>query len=537
MKEKLKRWMLLIAGLLAVSLFHGCAEDEPEAAPRVDERFQLSKSEVAIFEIATLETEGVTLSGNYAGSLAGEDVELLKTSDTTLTFVVPEVAEGEHFLEFGDSRVKIKVKALEIGDPEKMVTAISNRFDEALEAFIPLTEEETAEIGETKQFKDEVMALFASLSVEDQRRAMLFYEANKAPFHEFINSVSTQLDGDATMRMASISDCPETDFLSFYGCTAENLDGTAQSLMKPVGQILWLGGLAGGLVWKATPATLGLSMTGATLAMATAALIYKFEAKPAYMAYKRKANAFLAEPWILNDEPLFENLTTKFTDGGNTALGLNPVFRSLREEDHVTTGTSRLIRTMQQLRDYWTKIGDFFGDLPAFKDQSTPATLYSDELQIGNVSNPDVKYLGHEGQMVKFQSLSGEEEDFTYDIAVNKEGFSYSIEAQGTVLAFDSIAYYKSILKGNWVLTFATSSEQNFYTFDNVNFTGQWYGGITSAGDPYTTDERVGKVSTWTVMKDETGYYIQFILINRGWRTSAYIKGPGILLHRNTFNI
>lgn len=266
------------------------------------------------------------------------------------------------------------------------------------------------------------------------------------------------------------------------------------------------------------------------MAVGAAALIFKFEARPAYRAYKRKANAFLEASWILDKDQLFVDLNERFTDNGSTGLGIKPFFRSLKEHDVVTQGTTRLINTMKELREYWNDIGDFFGELPAFKDNQESTTLHTDEIRIRNVSNPNVKYLGHEGQMVKFQSLSGEVEEFEYEIVVDKEGFSYTAKAQGTVVAFDSLAYYKSIMKGNWAMHYE-DGQITYYRFDNEDFTGQITGQLGSDGVYQDLNVPVRK---WEVKKAINGRYMIEIWATR--RVLAYITNPGELEFITAYN-
>lgn len=168
------------------------------------------------------------------------------------------------------------------------------------------------------------------------------------------------------------------------------------------------------------------------------------------------------------------------------------------------------------VKAYWSKLTGVFGDSPANLPES--ATPITDEMAIPEIDSGAVE---HDPSAVLLKS----------------EDFAEYARPGGTAPAFDSITYYTSILRGSWTMHFGESNEKNYYRFDNVDFTGEWYGGISASGEPYTHRDSLGYVSYWKVNKNYKGYYIELVLPNRGWKIYAYITGAGHLEFFNAFNV
>jgi hypothetical protein len=232
------------------------------------------------------------------------------------------------------------------------------------------------------------------------------------------------------------SECPRTDFKSFYGCTAENLGDAAIGLKNSSKEFLKMLALAGASAYLA-PASFGLSAFGTTLALGTAGYLLITEVRPAALHFKHSLFPFLEANWIFS-KALFQATTEVFQDQVSTSLNLQPKFRSLTSNDgDINSGSGYFISAMTSLSEYWNKLTAIFGNFPTYKNTDASTTLATNEISISNISNSNVQYQGITGQSVKFKSLSGNEETFSYNIRVTKEGFVEEKVLNGKVLASD----------------------------------------------------------------------------------------------------
>lgn len=388
------------------------------------------KTNVKTYEIVNLITHE-NLADKYNATLGSTPVELLKTSDSTLTFYVPDIAEGETTLNFDLATIKFNVsKTVEI-NATQVITNFTQKFDAQVSSLNQSTPDEIAEVNSLNQYKQEVISLFNSLSDDEKRQTVLFYEANKEIFQSFANSIFTNLDASTTMRLQS--ECPRTDFKSFYGCTSENLGDAAIGLKNASKEFLKMLALAGASAYLA-PASFGLSAFGTTLALGTAGYLLITEVRPAALHFKHSLFPFLEANWIFS-KALFIATAEVFQDQISTSLNLNPKFRSLTSNDgNVNSGSGYFISAMTSLSEYWNKLTSIFGNFPTYKNTEEPTTLATNEISISNISNSNVQYLGNTGQSVKFKSLSGKEETFSYNIRVTKEGFIEEKTLKGKVI-------------------------------------------------------------------------------------------------------
>ncbi len=413
--KKIRFLLLVILGSITIN---SCETDEiPE--PVSNKGITAEKTDVKTYEIINLITH-TSLADKYNATFGSAPIELLKTSDSTLTFYVPDIAEGETSLIFDLATIKFNVTKTAEVNANQLIANWTQKFDDQVRTLNPSNPDQIAEINSLNQYKQEVISLFNSLTNDERRQTVLFYEANKDIFNSFANSTFTNLDAATTMRLQS--ECPRTDFKSFYGCTAENLGDAAIGLKNASKEFLIMLALAGVSAYLA-PASFGLSAFGTTLALGTAAYLFITEVRPAALHFKYSLFSFLNANWIFS-KALFQATTEVFQDQISTSLNLKPKFRTITSNDrNVNSGGGYFISAMTSLSVYWYKLTAIFGNFPAYKNTEEPTTLATNEVSISNISNSNVQYLGNTGQSVNFKSLSGNEENFSYNIRVSKEGF------------------------------------------------------------------------------------------------------------------
>ncbi|PHK97294.1 hypothetical protein CGL56_17100 [Neolewinella marina] len=409
-----------------------CEKEEAEITPTKEEFSEgitAEKTSVSTFEIVSLVAAG-NIRGQYTADFGGLPVQLMRTSDSTLTFYVPDVEVGTHFLEFDLARIRFSVQKTAAPSEAEFLAATNQRFERDLALLDPTTETEKAEVDSLKGYRKEVMQLFSGLTADERRQAISFYHANQAVFRTFAEGTFSILDAQTTMKRQS--NCPRSDYKAFYGCTAGNLGNTAIALKDASKQFVEMLLLAGASAYLA-PASFGLSTAGTALALGTAGYLLITEVRPAALRFKHSIFPFLAANWIFT-QAVFEVVADEFVDNLSTELNLQPTFRSFTAQDGgLSAGSALLVRAMGNLRGYWNKLNRIFGSYPDFQQSETTVQLDSSDISITDISNPNVQLKKHTGESATFENKSRKEEKFSYTIRASKEGFTEEKVVQATI--------------------------------------------------------------------------------------------------------
>ena len=359
---------------------------------------------------------------------------------------------------------------------------------------------------------------------------MQFYEANKevvqlmanraaaTPYHP-VNSPNKVAQINATI---TDYECPKVDFQSYYGCLASNLGDEALNIAWSSGKVLVMLGLAE-ITASLAPATFGISAVGTTLAAGAAGYLLATQVLPAMTRFKQFVGPFLKANWIFT-KTLFETVAEEFPSDVSVHLNLKPKFRSITPDDQdVNAGTAYFIGAMATMKGYWDKLTAMFGSLPSYQNNEESTTLETNEVSISGISNPNVQYVGNKGQSVTFKSLSGNEETFTYDITVSKEGFVEKSTLEGKVVAVqDSLDIYKAACVGTWKV--------KEYELNKLIKT--WSLELSADGSGTYRSPAGGQVYVkWYIQKNSDGYgYREFVTSQGPWsyleRMSVIHKDP-----------
>lgn len=501
-KVFLKYFLLVV---LVVVINNSCSKKDDPIIPD-NNLIMAEKTDVKTFEITNLIVKG-TLLGKYSGTFGNVPIELLKTSDSTLTFYVPDVTIGDQLLKFELGKINFKVTKTALVDADQMATTIFNNFDKQVAALNPTTAEEIAEVDSMNKLKQEVLELFNTLTVDQKKQTALFYEANKEIFKSFSLNVNSNLNAPTIFR--SQSDCPRTDFKSFYGCTAENLANASIDLKNSSIEFLKMMGMAGsmaGIAYNTSvlgPVAWGITAVGISLPLGMAGYLLITEVKPAAVKFKNALIPFINANWIFS-KGLFITVTKQFASESNTDLQLDSKFHSISTVDaDVNYGTGFFINSMASLSVYWNKLTAVFGIMPTYKNNEGPATLISGDISISNISNSNVQLISQSGEQVKFKSLSGNEETFNYHIKVVKEGFVEEETLNAKVLAVtDSTEIYKASAIGKYLIT--PSDPANSRTYCELLADGA--AKYTVFDNPSWSDGTVFN-ARWNIVKQNGRYY------------------------------
>jgi hypothetical protein len=433
-----KRSLFILITLLVIisGTNIGCRKNKIEPEDEKSEReVYPEKYYVKTYEIISLVVKGF-IEERYNGTFGGAHVDLIKTSDSTLTFIVPELNSGEHLLTFDLKKITFNVSATELLDPELTVSALIQKFDEQIASSdSTLTNYDLQLLTEYKQ---SVLKLFSSLTDEQKKQTMLFYNANKEVFDSFISDAQKNLDGPVTL--SEQSKCPRTDYKTFYDCTSANLSHSLTQLKSSSKNFLEMAGFATIMAGTALsvsalgPVAWGITAVGMALPTGAAVYLALFEILPSTYKTLKNTGQFIKTPWIFREE-IFDNIKREYANDNYTSLNLNSGFRSIKSDDYVTKNTGKFNNALSSLSSIWEKLSNLFGSLPSYVSNEKSVSITTGDISISNISNSNVVLVEQSGEQVKFKSLLGQDETFSYTVKVTKEGFVKEKTVSGKITA------------------------------------------------------------------------------------------------------
>jgi hypothetical protein len=411
----------IIGLFLSILLLHNCKTAD-EVVPEPALQSQLN---VRTFQIISIASR-VELRDSYTASIAGESVVLHKTSDSTLTFIMPNVAAGEQQLSFEIGSLKYQVTKTVVADPIQTITTVDKDFDTDMATLTKDTAISAQEIADAKKFKEEVMQLYAGLTAIQKAEVGLFYEANKGLFLDFSTHLQNTLNGSTKFK-TNQSECSRIDSKAFYDCTAENLSLAADALWKSTKSMAEWAAYAfivSKVGFFSSPLAWGLTVTAATLTAGTATYFLLVEVLPNLKRFVAKLKPFLRAAWVLNTENMFSNFTVGFNSETEGDMGINATLATVDEtNENVTPNVGRFTTVMNRLHGYWADFEKFLGPLPFFESRQVPVELTTAELVVSEISDPNIKLVSQQGEKLTFKSIYDKVTNFSFKVLVKKAGF------------------------------------------------------------------------------------------------------------------
>ncbi len=398
----------------------------------------VEKTDVKTFEVISLTVLDEVTSDKYQVSFGEEKIELVKSSDSSLVFFVPDVPAGSYELISDFGRTIFNVTATQITSAESVIEVLLQNFDNQISDFNPSTPEEEQEINSIIQYKDEALAFFNDLSTEEKRKTALFIEANKEPFVTFVNNLYTQLDA-ATVRNKQ-SECPTTDNLAFYNCTSENLGDSFNDFIKALKKMkdfFILAGIAIGI--SPTPAGLGV----ASFSIGGAMFFLWADIAPASKKLYNDSKPFFQKPWILGVE-FYKDVIGNIQFSTNVSFNLDTdaFFRTISLEDiDISQELDYFINSWLNLKPNWEEFEVLIGIPPTFEENLEVINLDDEDIEAYGITNPNVQLVEYSANSIEFTTTSTEDEDFSFTIKTVKEGFEIEQEISATITNFICPSY------------------------------------------------------------------------------------------------
>ena len=423
----------------------------------------INNSEVQTFELINVDSSIYLEEQEYNAVINNLEIQLFRTDDYQLTFTVPELESGEYTLTSGLGKLVLNVAETQVSNTEEIIQNVFENFNTEIDNLDSSDPFIANEITEAESYNNEVLELYNSLSYEQKRQTAMFYEANKEVFENFKNDIITNLNGPTALSSIPQTDCPTHSSKSFYTCTAENLGNSAIALTKSSKEFLKLLVLAGASAYLA-PASFGLSAFGTLLGLGTAAYIFMTEIRPYFIEFKSSLRAFIFANWILT-QGTFLYVVDEFTSAVESGLNVIPNFRSMNSNDNgISEEIGFFVTALNDLNIYWNQLTALFGSPINYQDTSENVEFdnNTDQLNVSNISNNNVRLESLNGQNITFKSLSGNDESFNYDLEVIKEGFSRTQNLNAIVRKqIDSIPIYEQAVLGSWTVTTLESQNNN----------------------------------------------------------------------------
>jgi hypothetical protein len=410
------------------------------------------KTEVKTYETVNLVSYN-KLQDRYKATFGGVDVDLIKTSDTTLTLWIPNVNEGENLLTIGTKSIRFKVSKTAKVDNNNLISTILKDFDAQIVTLKASTPEDIEDVKNIRAYKDEVFRFINSLSEEQKNTMVLFYEANKGVVETFSTGIFSTFDAPTTLR--SQSKCSRAEDLPFFDCTSETVnDGINQldTYVTKMSKIAVATSVITGAVniFSANlviPVAIANPIIGAGILGA----IYLFRVKgmPALKTFNKSLDSFLSSTWI--PKVSVPTAITEFKDKVSSSLNIVAKIRALKNTDiNIKPNINAFIEKMPSLKESWNKFNlNPFSKLSSFKDAEESFDLDNKTLKISNISNSKVRLVEQNGQSLKFESTSGKDETFNFKTIITKGGF---VEEK-TLSAKVTMDDIETLLLGKWKYT------------------------------------------------------------------------------------
>jgi hypothetical protein len=531
--------------------------ENPESEPTA---LNTEKSQYAPYEVVTISTSEKIISQPSTTAKINNLEIPLDITDGKVSFLLPNLNNGKYTLSFSSNEIKYEVP-ITVESLSNVLSAdvYFTEMTSNVAANINKLNAQMNELEQSSYYSTEHIALkndiskytnllnsytesYKQLTEEQKKEFAKMIAANKTVFDiqsVLINKLSTY----TLKQTQSVSDYEEnvkekaTVFIESIFHTIDLIPkvvGLAILAKTPIHPFINAGAILAAGIYVAK------FMISATTTVAAAVNLISASIKP---------SEFIAETNKI--------AALEYNTGIEKAINIRANYRSLIASDSNDSG-STIQSIVENYNSFKEKYTGFINELPdlfkpsyslsALKNIHTNTTrsVFNKYLSITNISNPNVtleQINQQDGSIkIKASTSSNTDQTFTYDVNYTNRNFTTDMKKTVSAKVFvktDSIAYYKSKLHGNWIMNFGDQSlEKNFYNFDNTNYTGNWYGGVTGAGESYEQTGNIGYVSPWNVLRNEKGYYVEIILPNRGHKILAYIRlDRNDLDFFNAFNI
>lgn len=400
-------------------------EDTEENFPDNGDRLTLQNTDVQTYQLVEIKAEG-PISERYSGKIGDESVEIYKNSDSTVVFTVPKMSAGVHELKFGLGRINLEVEETLLN--EELKSYFDNIFEYAEQG--PFSDSsEDSQIQ--RNFISETKELYSSLTEDEKKEVYYFWQANLYRYYSVREENSKPKTGSGKSSSTKQESCPVTNYKERFTCEAGNFSLYIDSKSIELKTILDLFQSAGVDTFQSHENFVN-SVNGKELYIVTAGFLFLVDTVPSFQIFANDLNTFLRYRWISTGVEYADN--HRYYDGVPVRHDIISGYRSIRHSDgDWSYGTALFTRSMERIRPYWREFGIILGRPKDYVQGMhwLAADLTKEHIVISDISNPNVEYIDHDDTWINFRNLTEEEQEFTYKVTVNNEGFSKSKVVDG----------------------------------------------------------------------------------------------------------
>ena len=478
-------------------MFFSCKKKIDKEEALNNSKFFVEKTTVKTLEVIKLKSKAA-LQERYNASFGSVSIQVLKLTDSTVAFIVPEVVSGEYTLRFDSAAIKFNVIKATGMNPDQLVTAAFKNFDTYISTIKLTSAKDTAYVESIKQNREKIINMFNSLTAEQKRLTAIFYEANEDLLKEFNEKTPAVLNGNIGLRPINVLECANaTNNYKAYGiCIADVLNPLLYVLNE---------GLDAALI---TIKHRGVA-TDYELPFLSALYLRIFE-KQRILFFQYQVQNYLYMNWIFDDR-LFDNIITVYPDEEFIDLNINAGFRPLNpnKDEGIDPEVRLFIERMNDLRSKWNLL-PFLGYFPDYQYSFESLELNTSDITITQISNSKVIIGDRSGERIKFNTTSDQSESFSYEIKAQKQGFFSSTTVYGRVNPVSELERYRASIIGNWRIDSYDRNGVLYYVqHKTLAADGNVYIRINMpVGEPPIYYNPPIYQERWSVVQDATGYHL-----------------------------
>ena len=463
----IKKLFVYIVGFALLVYFSGCGE----IGNLIDgeEQYYYSvtsdKYSVVPFETVTITIDEYVLTDDiYYAQIYDKDIELIKISDSQVTFVMPLIPEGERILEWViegvTHEIDYTISALEeIDNPEEIIMDYKEDIEEAFNELKLLSQQQNSGIEPANiQVIDQLLADFNqgfSDATEDEKQELAqIMKANPALF-DFTSFDFSQLND--SMQTSK-------DYISWD----RQLSRDAAIYAGVV--------IAGVLTAEAFLASIKVFNPWA-FGISAAALVVEYAAIR-YLHNKILTTAY--KPFQFDIDGELRSDVIEFDNETEYILGIDATYRTLFKDDQQSSEVIiELVANIDKVAGAWNTVKGYIsgttGTYPNINEKtsyvtnSNSSSVYPQYISIENISNSNVQLANYSNEgavSVTFKTNSNESQDFTFDIVYRNPDFSeerITVQSKIIIPEFD--------YAGSWLLRWYTDeAKTDLYQDDRIVF-------------------------------------------------------------------
>lgn len=425
--------IILFFGIIFLVL--SCKEENEK--PSVQSKFilTLDNNELLPYQILHFKSDNIPFEENEI-AIGTDTYYLYKTSDSTLSFILPELAKGKHTISSPDYEdFEIEVKEHQNYDLASL-TSIFQSKEEELESKMNFPGYFNDKIENKIKFSKDLSNLINNLSNQDKELFLEYYHANIDIFSDFIDDIINERDENYIFELENRI-CEGENYKEFYNCTHEkfahiynrlntglinfNLNLNLQTILNPNNN--WLEKPHN---WSESDSKLNI------LGLSLYSLLNRINTD--ISTFNRNTYSLSTRQIILSNKT-FEEVKTKYTSNKYDDLDIFPYFATYNiDSNYYFENTLLLYKSKKDYEEIAGSLINITDSIPKNVFHLDDNFLVKDiEVKAENISNPNVEWSGSKGKSIMFRNNLETEQSFTYDLIYKSQGQEVKKKINATI--------------------------------------------------------------------------------------------------------